>query len=188
MPYSPFMSSYSATGVVKISRGRRHSAHLHWEHRCQPVPIEDHSLQPRTLRSLHRTQGFGGDPQRPAGGGGPRGRSVCGRSGQRGDPHQEPLPAGSLLSAGHHVPQRLQPRARRSAASQPQAARRVRSSLLCVHRGHHTFLHRGERDSCAHFLFSNSPSGVQQLWLPSWCVNTDKQAKLVTESCRDTDA
>lgn len=182
------MNHVCVTGVTKVSRRSRHSAHLHWEHCCELVSVEALVLQSRPLWCEHRSQRGRRDAQRPAGGGGgARGGSVCRGRGQRGDSHQESLSAGSLRSGGHHVPQRLQPRTRCSPSSLPQTARRVRSPVLCVHRGHHTFLHRGKRDSCAYFLFSHPPSRVQQLGLPSWSV-LQKISHTVTQTHTCTDA
>uniref|UniRef100_A0A672HGZ2 Arrestin C-terminal-like domain-containing protein n=1 Tax=Salarias fasciatus TaxID=181472 RepID=A0A672HGZ2_SALFA len=176
--YHVLLLSPCAAGVAKVSGRRRHPAHLHRQHRCEPVSLEDRALQPGPLR------GGGRDAERPAGRGRAGGGAVRRRPRQRGDPHQEPLPAGPLGSAGHHVPQRLQPRPRRRRAARPPAARRLGAAVLRLHRSHHPVLHRGERDARAHFLFPHPPPRVQQLGLPSrWVEQETLRPHTETHTC-----
>lgn len=166
-----FISHFCVAGVVKIPWCGCNPAHLHWEHPCKLVPIEDHAILSCTEHRGHRIARC--DAKRPACRGRPAGETLCRRFSQRGDSNQESLSARSVGSARHHVSQCLQPRPRGCRSSQPQAAQCVRTFVLRLHWGHYTFLHRGKCDSYPHILFAHPPSRVQQLGLPSWSVFKD---------------
>lgn len=131
------------TGFTKISRGCGHITHLHWEHCCKLDSLHSSPHRSRCTNACHdKPQPCTHSPQCTSCGGQPGGCAGCWRSRQRGDPHQESFSAGPVRCASLHVSQCIRSSVWSGRATARPILRRLCSSVLFVHRGHHTFLHR----------------------------------------------